>query len=150
MKRIIVGAMIGAAVSLSTTAAPAQTNPFPTMKCEAQSPTFDNVRLPHAVLVNGATLPAGTYTVRVTNERPEPAPGQTAASACWVEFVTAGAVAGREVASVIPPNELADVAKGPPPKAKASRVDQLKGGDYIRVWLNADGTHYIVNLPIAP
>jgi hypothetical protein len=28
-------------------------------------------------------------------------------------------------------------------------VDALKGGDYIRVWINSGGTNYLINLPPA-
>jgi hypothetical protein len=41
------------------------------------------------------------------------------------------------------------VAKGPEPKPNAARVDLLKGGEYLRVWMNSAGTHYIVNLAVA-
>jgi len=29
----------------------------------------------------------------------------------------------------------------------AARVDALKEGDYVRIWVNHDGTHYLLNLP---
>jgi hypothetical protein len=66
-----------------------------------------------------------------------------------VEFLTSGAVAGREVASVVSAEEIGTVAKGPEPKANTVRVDMLKGGEYLRVWINSAGTHYIVNLSVA-
>jgi hypothetical protein len=28
-------------------------------------------------------------------------------------------------------------------------VDVLKEGDYVRVWINRDGTHYLIHLPVA-
>ena len=60
-----------------------------------------------------------------------------------------GAVAGLEVASVVGAVEIAQVAKGKRPKAGASSVEMLKGGDYWRVWLNKGGTNYLINLPPA-
>ena len=99
-------------------------------------------------LANGQPLAAGDYQLRITTERPAPAAGQSPAAECWVEFVRGGAVAGREVASVISAEEIGTVAKGPGPKPHAVRVDLLKGGDYLRIWLNSAGTHYIVNLPV--
>jgi hypothetical protein len=57
-----------------------------------------------------------------------------------------GNVAGREVASVIGPDAIAAVAKGPAAKPNAVRVDELKGGEHVRVWINSAGTHYLVNL----
>jgi hypothetical protein len=66
-----------------------------------------------------------------------------------VEFVKNGVVAGREVASVVSSKDIGEVAKEPEPKPNAWRVDVLKGGDYLRMWMNGVGTHYIVNMPIA-
>ncbi len=101
------------------------------------------------MLANGNVLAAGTYQVRITSEHPTPAVGQSAVAECWVEFVEGTVVVGREVASVVPAEDVSAVAKGPGPKPNGSRVDPLKGGDYFRVWLNSSGTSYIVNLPVA-
>jgi hypothetical protein len=130
-------------------AASAQTTPFAAAKCEPEAVTFNNVRLPQAVLANGQALAAGSYQVRITTERPTPAVGQSANAECWVEFVKTGVVAGREVASVVSTEDIGTVAKGPAPKPSASRVDLLKEGEYLRVWMNSSGTHYIVNMPVA-
>ena len=129
--------------------ASAQTIPFSAAACEARMATFSDVRLPQAVIADGKPLAAGTYQVRITTERPRPAVGQSATAECWVEFVKTGSVAGREVASVISTEDIGAVAKGPPPKPSAFRIDLLKEGEYLRVWMNSGGTHYIVNLPVA-
>jgi hypothetical protein len=100
-------------------------------------------------LADGKPLAAGTYQVRITTERPAAAVGQSANAACWVEFVKAGTVSGREVASVVSTDDIRTVAKGPAPKPSAFRVDLLKEGEYLRVWMNSGGTHYIVNMPVA-
>ncbi len=117
----------------------------------AQAPvTFGTVRLPQAVMADGHRLAAGSYQVRITNDRPTPGAGQSPTGECWVEFVKGGSVAGREVASVIPADEIGPVAKKETkPAAGASRVDMLKGGEFLRVWMNRAGTHYMVNMPIA-
>lgn len=130
-------------------AAPAQTTPFAVSKCDPEAITFGNVRLPQPVLANGKPLAADTYQVRITTERPTPAAGQSANAECWVEFVKTGNVAGREVASVVSTEDIGTVAKGPAPKPNACRVDVLKEGEYLRVWMNSGGTHYIVNMPVA-
>ena len=105
-------------------------------------------RLAHAVLADGKPLAAGTYQARLADGQPAPAIGQSANSERWVEFVKNGTVAGREVATVIAAEDIGAVAKGPAPKANGSRVDVLKGGDYVRVWLNRGGTNYIINMPV--
>ena len=130
-------------------AASAQTAPFAVSKCDPATITFTNVRLPQAVLADGKGLAAGTYQMRVTTERPTPAVGQSPNAECWVEFVKTGVVAGREVASVVSTEDIGTVAKGPAPKPSTSRVDVLKEGEYLRIWMNSGGTHYIVNMPVA-
>ena len=129
--------------------ASAQTPPFAVSRCDPEAVTFSNIRLPQAVLANGKSLAAGTYQVRITTERPAPAAGQSPTAECWVEFLKGGSVAGREMASVVSADDIGAVAKGPEPKPNAARVDLLKGGEYLRVWMNSAGTHYIVNLAVA-
>ena len=133
----------------TASAASAQTTPFALAKCDAEAATFSNIRLPQAVLANGKPVAAGTYQVRLTTERPAPAAGQSSNAECWVEFVKSGEVAGREMASVISAEVISAVARGPEPGPNASRVDLLKGGQYMRDWINSRGTHYIVNMPVA-
>ena len=139
------------AALLAAATASAQTPPpFVTAKCDATGVTsFDKVKLPQAVLADGKVLAAGTYQIRITTDRPAPALGQSPTGECWVEFVKGADVMGREVASVVPAEDIAAVAKGPAPQLNGYRVDPLKGGEYVRVWLNSAGTNYIVNLPIA-
>jgi hypothetical protein len=66
----------------------------------------------------------------------------------WVEFVQGGQVRGREVASIVPESEIAQVADRGAPRNSA-RVELLKGEDYLRVWINRAGNHYLVHLPVA-
>jgi hypothetical protein len=33
-----------------------------------------------------------------------------------------------------------------PPASGTARVHTLKGGEYLRVWVNSGGTHYLVHL----
>ncbi len=105
------------------------------------------VNLTHKVLANGQPLAPGTYRVRLTDDEPKPGTGETPTAERWVEFVKGGKVAGKEVASVIGPDEIGKIAKGPRPKTNGSRVDVLKGGDYVRVWINKGGQNYLINMP---
>jgi len=57
-------------------------------------------------------------------------------------------VKGREVVSVVPQSDIAQVAEDKPPAAGACRTDLLKGNDYYRVWCNKAGNHYLVHLAI--
>ena len=106
------------------------------------------VRLTKAVMADGKSLAAGSYQVRAVGEEPTPAVGQSPHAEQWVEFVSGGAVKGREVATVVTAERMKTMAKGPQPtpRAGAYRVDTLRGGEYTRVWINSAGTHYLINL----
>lgn len=114
-----------------------------------ESATIGSVHLMQTVLADGKSLAAGRYQVRLTADQPQPAVGQSAGAERWVEFVKDGKVAGREVATVVAAADIGTIAKGPQPAANGSRVDVLKGGDYVRLWINKAGTHYLVNMPLA-
>ena len=58
-----------------------------------------------------------------------------------------GAVKGREVVSIVPQAEVKNVVKDAPPPAGGSKVQLLKGNDYLRVWINKGGNHYLIHLP---
>jgi hypothetical protein len=65
-----------------------------------------------------------------------------------VEFRQRGEVKGREVVSIVPQAEIAQVAETRPPRPGAARVELLKGNDYLRVWINRGGFHYLIHLPV--
>jgi hypothetical protein len=135
--------------ALSGSLATAQTSPFAMVACDVEGPAIvATVAIPRTVLADGKTLRAGTYRIRVTDQFVSPATGQSASAERWVEFLKGDAVAGREAASVIPAEDIASVAKGPKPRGRSARVDVLKGEDYLRVWINLETEHDVVNLPI--
>jgi len=104
------------------------------------------VRLSRAVKANGETLPAGSYQVRLTGEEPAAATGATKPYERWVEFVRGGKVAGREVVSIVPQSEIKSVTKGSGPAAGGNKVQMLRDNEYVRVWINRGGNHYLVHL----
>jgi hypothetical protein len=107
------------------------------------------VRIPRAVKADGKPLPAGTYQVRLTAEEAKPeATGTTEKLERWVEFVQKGDVKGREVVSIVPEGEAKLVQKDAPPRAGGSKVQMLKGGDYLLVWINKGGNYYLIHLPV--
>ncbi len=106
------------------------------------------VRLPKGVKVDGKAIAAGSYQVRLTADEAKPdAKGSTEKLERWVEFVKGGSVVGREVVSIVPASETKLVQKDTPPPAGGSKVETLKGGDYVRVWINKGGNYYLVHLP---
>ena len=114
---------------------------------QGEGTSLGTIRLPQAVRANGQPLPAGTYSVRLTKESAQAVVGQPAASTRWVEFVQGGQVRGRELASVVSSADIAAVGETKPlPSPGTARVHALRGGEYVRVWLNSAGTHYLVHL----
>lgn len=140
---------LGAADALAQHKAP---NQQPTTAEAPAAPTGEvalgSVRIPRAVTADGKALPAGTYTVRVTAEVAKPeAIGTTEELQRWVEFRQGNTVRGREVVSIVPAAEVKVVAKDAPPRAGGSKVQMLRGNEYLRVWFNRGGNHYLIHLP---
>jgi len=107
-----------------------------------------SVRLGRGVMADGKALAAGTYQVRVTAQEAKPeAVGTTEPLERWVEFMQRGDVKGREVVSIVPNAEVKQVVKDPPPRAGSHKVQHLVGGDYLRIWVNKAGNHYLIYLP---
>jgi hypothetical protein len=112
------------------------------------------VTIPRAVTADGKPLAKGTYQVRLTAQAAQPTvAGQLPDLNRWVEFVQGGQVKGREVVSIIPADEVQQTQAGPdldPGKAPrtASKVEALKGGEYMRVWIARQGVQYLLHLPV--
>ena len=76
-----------------------------------------------AVKADGQSLAAGTYQLRVTErEASPPAPGQTPQYERWAEFLQGGQVKGREVVTIVPQSDIAQVAEDRPPRPGAYRA----------------------------
>jgi hypothetical protein len=159
-------AFLGAAVQLSAQAKPETAKPAmekpqtakpqparPAMEqssAQAGSPVnLGAVRIPRAVKGDGQALPAGTYQVRVT-ETPAspPAAGQTPQYERWAEFMRNGKVVAREVVTIVPASDIKQVAEQTPPPAGGYRAEVLKGNDYLRLWINRGGNHYLIHFNI--
>jgi len=115
----------------------------------ASATSLGSVTLSKKVMADGQPLAPGTYQVRLTSDAPKPGVGQSPDAEKYVEFVKGGKVAGREVATVVNNTDINTIAKGKKPAAGSSKVELLKGNDYVRVWINRGGTHYIINMPVA-
>jgi len=129
-------------------------NQQPSTAAEPQAPpgevTLGTVRLPRPVTADGKPLAAGNYTVKVTSQPSKPdAVGQTEQLERWAEFLKGKDVAGREVVTIVPQAEIKQVVKDAPPASGGSKVQVLRGNEYLRVWFNRGGTHYLMHFPIA-
>ena len=137
---VLVGTLIGALVvpviSVSAQFAP-----------PAAGASLGTVTLNRRVMADGKPLAPGTYQVRVTGETPKPGLGQSPDGERYIEFMRGGKVVAREVATVVPASEIAQIAKGARPPVGGARVELLKGNDYVRVWINRGGANYIINMP---
>ena len=139
---VLVGTLI-AALGAPVVSVSAQFSP------PAAGASLGSVTLNRRVMADGKPLAPGTYQVRLTGETPKPGVGQSPDGERYIEFVRGGKVVAREVATVIPASEIAQIAKGARPPAGGARVELLKGNDYVRVWINRGGANYIINMPAA-
>lgn len=119
------------------------------LAAQAGNGALGSVTLPRAVMANGQNLAAGTYSVRVSTEAVPAAVGLSADASKWLEFVQGDQVRGRELASVLTGDAVQQVAKGAAPASGSARVERLKGNDYLRVWINRSGTHYLLHFQVA-
>src|SRR5690348_10508123 len=140
--RLMLPAALAAAAAVSLSAQGAMAS--------KSSDVLATVRLSRPTMADGQALAAGTYAVRVSDAAVTPAAGESPDSEKWVEFVQAGTVKGREIASVLVGPAVKEVAKGAPPAAGHARVELLNGNQYLRVWINHGGTNYLVHLAVAP
>lgn len=150
---VLVGILAGALTAAPAFAQHKTPNQQPTTDAAPAAPTGElvlgSVHLPKAMTADGKPLPAGTYTVRLTAQEARPdAKGASENIERWVEFVQKGTVKGREVVSIVPQNEVKNVVKDAPPRAGgAPKVQTLKGNEYVRVWFNKGGNHYLIYFP---
>jgi len=149
---VLVGILAGSLVAGPAVAQHKAPNQQPTTDGAPAAPTGElalgSVRLTKSATADGKPLPAGTYMVRLTAQEAKPdATGASENIERWVEFVQKGAVKGREVVSIVPQAEVKNVVKDAPPRPGTSKVQLLKGNDYVRVWINKGGNHYLIHLP---
>ena len=116
-------------------------------------PTLATVRIGHAILLNGKSVPPGTYQLRLTGDVATPAVGQSPRAEQWVEFLKGEQVVGRELASVMgaeAPSAITSRPRGTTGTIKTdrARVEVLKGGEYVRVWITRNGERYVINAPL--
>ena len=132
------------------TAPKSQPETAPSPAAPAGEIPLGSVNLPKSVKADGKALPAGTYQLRLTAQTAAPdAKGQTQTLERWVEFLQKGQVKGREVVTIVPQSEVDKVQKDTPPRPNSAKVETLKGGHYMRVWINKGGNYYLIHLPPA-
>ena len=151
---VLVCVLAGALTGSTAAAQHKAPNQQPSTTEAPAAPTGDlalgSVHLSKGVTADGKPLPAGTYNLKLTAAQAAPeAVGTTEALERWVELSQGKEVKGREVVSIVPQAEIKMVVKDTPPASGASKVQLLKGNDYLRVWINRDGNNYLIHLPPA-
>lgn len=146
MKKLILVGILGAALAAVSMSSATRVS----AQSMDKAMVLGTIHLAKAVMVDGKPLAAGTYQLRLTTDRPTPATGESPDSEQFVEFVKGSTVVAREVATVVSKADIGAIAKGEtPPAPGTAKVEMLKGDDYIRVWVNKDGTHYLLHLPVS-
>lgn len=166
MKRVFLVGVLAGAMAIGTafagpaaaaTSATRAAAPTPAVSAGAaqagSSERLATVRIPRAVTADGQRLPAGTYTLVLGELAPPPessAPEGAEPTERWIQFEQRGQSKGREIASVVGADKIKDVAEGDRiPRPGHASVEMLKGGEYLRVWVNKGGENYLLHLPIA-
>jgi hypothetical protein len=146
MKRISLTLTLALACPLSVAFVAAQSSG----KAQADPDLLATVRITTAVMAAGTPLAPGTYDIRLTPDRPTPRAGQSREAQRWVEFVSNGKVIAREVAEVLQDDDLPAVGASSLPVRSGTRVDILKGGEFLRISVKRDRERYLVYLPVMP
>ena len=113
----------------------------------ATSAVLTTVRINARVLAGGAPLPAGTYEIRLTGQRPSPPAGQPQDAEESVEFVADGKVVARETAEIIDDDDLPAEGASSQTVQQGTRVEMLKGGEFLRISIKRDRQRYLIYLP---
>jgi hypothetical protein len=144
---LLAGALV-AAVALAASPVHAQRSQQQQQGAAAAkgSSALGTVTLNRKLMADGQPLTAGTYQVRLSDERPTPAVGESPDSERYVEFMRGGKVVAKALATVVSNADIGPIAKGPKPPTNGSRVDTLKGNDYVRVWINRGGENYLIHM----
>lgn len=152
MKHMWLAGAVASVLLVTSVAAQTPTPSQGTSQLPQGELALGTITIPRAVLADGKPLPAGRYTVRLTAETAKPdAPGALERLERWVEFVQGGQVKGRELASIVPADEVADTMPGPDMPGHVGRsgtkVEMLKGGEFLRIWIARNGNNYLMHLP---
>ena len=134
--------ILAIAATLSVAASAQSTSPTTTSK------DVVSVRIPIAVLADRKPLPAGLYSLRLTGEQPSQ-PSQPPGAQEIVEILAGGNVVARETAEVLRDEDLPAVGASSQSVQSGTRVEMLKGGEFLRISMKRDGARDLVYLPIA-
>ena len=112
--------------------------------------THPTVTLSQQVMVDGKPLPAGTYQIWVTDERPDVGAGAPSDAQRVVEFAKDNQVVARTVAELFPRRGREAVGTSGNSGTSRASAQMLRGGEFVRVsFSDADG-RFLIHLPTGP
>jgi hypothetical protein len=120
------------------------------VRAAADAGVLATVHIPIAVTAGGIRLPTGTYDIRLTPEHPTALAGQSGDAQQWVEFVGDGKVIAREIAEVLRDDDLPAAGASSQPVRLGTRVEMLKGGEFLRISVKRERERYLIHLPVMP
>lgn len=115
----------------------------------SESMLIGTVDLPRRANADGIPLDPGQYKLHLISPRTTPHANDVPHSRDrWIEFRQEDGVKGREMVTIVSGTEILTVAESAPPSNGSARIEVLKENDYLRIWLNNDGVHYLIHLAI--
>ena len=123
------------------------------LRAEVDTPSeamlIGTVDLPRQANADGVPLDPGRYELHLTSPSTTPHVNDVSHSRDhWIEFRQEDGVKGREMVTIVSGTEIITFAESTPPSSGSARIEVLKENDYLRIWLNNDGIHYLIHLAI--
>lgn len=115
---------------------------------KADANILTTVHISAPVTAAGTPLPAGTYELRLTGERPVPPVGQPQNAQEWIEFVKDGKIVAREAAEIQSDDDLPAEGASSQKARQGTRVEMLKGGEFLRISVKRERDLYLIYLPV--
>ena len=112
--------------------------------------THPTVTLSKSVMIDGKPLPAGTYQLWITSERPDVGAGAPSDGQRVVEFAQNDQVVARTIAEVFPRRGREAVGTSGSGGASRAQVQTLRGGEFVRVSVNDAEGRFLIHLPTGP
>ena len=123
-------------------------NPQSIAGTTAGASVLATVQISTPVLAGGTLLAADRYEVRLTGEHPTPRVGQSRTAQESVEFVVNGKVVARDVAEILYDDDLPSSGASSQRAKTGTRVELLKGGEFLRISVKRERERYLIYLPL--
>lgn len=109
--------------------------------------THPTVQITQEVMAGGKPLAPGTYQIWITDDRPDVGAGAPSENQRVVQFVQNEKVVATEIAEVFTRGEPQAVGTSGGAGSSRARVEMLRGGEFLRVSINAPDARFLIHLP---